>query len=162
MSTNRFVRVIETLCLHEVKYIVVGGVAAVLQRVPINTIDFDIVHDREEENVQRLMAALAVLGVTYRDESRNLTPTQADLLSAQCHPLRTGRLDLDVMGALGESLDYTNLLPDTDKIEVAGYIVDVLKLEKLIDIKRKLTRPKDRFMLIHLEATLEERERTRD
>ena len=37
-----------------------------------------------------------------------------------------------------------------------------VKLEKLIDIKRKLTRPKDRFMLIHLEATLEERERMRD
>jgi hypothetical protein len=145
-----------------VKYIVVGGVAAVLQRVPINTIDFDIVHDREDENVQRLMAALAVLGVTYRVESRNLTPTQADLLSAQCHPLRTGRLDLDIMGTLGEHLDYTDLLPDTDKIEVAGYIVDVLKLEKLIDIKRNLTRPKDRFMLIHLEATLEERERARE
>ena len=162
MSTNRFVRVIETLCLHEVRYIVVGGVAAVLQRVPINTIDFDIVHDREEENVQRLMAALAVLGVTYRDESHGLSPTQADLLSPQCHPLRTGRLDLDLMGTLGEHLDYADLLADTDKIEVAGYVLDVLKLEKLIDIKRKLTRPKDRFMLIHLEATLEERERMRD
>ena len=162
MSTNRFVRVIETLCLHEVRYIVVGGVAAVLQRVPINTMDFDIVHDREVENVQRLMAALAVLGVTYRDESPNLVPTQADLVSDQCQRLRTGRLDLDIMGTLGEHLDYAGLLADTDKLEVAGYIVDVLKLEKLIDIKRKLTRPKDRFMLIHLEATLEERERKPD
>lgn len=161
MSTNRFVRIIETLCLHEVRYIVVGGVAAVLQRVPINTMDFDIVHDREPENVQRLLAALAVLGVTYRDDSPNLTPTEADLLSAQSQRLRTGRLDLDIMGTLGEGLAYLDLLPDTDKIEVAGHAVDVLTLEKLIEIKRKLTRPKDRFALIHLEATLEERERMR-
>ena len=162
MSTNRFVRLIETLCLHEVRYIVVGGVAAVLQRVPINTMDFDIVHDRDRENVLRLSAALAVLGVTYRDNSSNLAPTEADLASAQCLRLRTGHLDLDILGILGDGLTYSDLLPDTDKIEVAGHIVDVLKLEKLIELKRKLTRPKDRFMLIHLEATLEERSRMRD
>lgn len=161
MSTNRFVRIIETLCLHEVKYVVVGGVAAVLQRVPINTMDFDIVHDQEQENVQRLLAALAVLGVSYRDDSLRLAPTQADLMSTETQRLRTGRLDLDIMGALGDGLSYVDLLPDSDKMEVAGYPIDVLKLEKLIDIKRKLTRPKDQFMLVHLVATLEERERLR-
>ncbi len=161
MLTNRFVRLIETLCLHEVRFIVVGGVAAVLQRVPINTMDFDIVHDRERENVQRLSAALAVLGVAYRDGSQNLSPTEDDLASARCLRLRTGRLDLDIMGVLDEGQAYADLLPDSEKIEVAGHVVDVLKLEKLIEIKRKLTRPKDRFMLIHLEATLEERERAR-
>jgi len=144
-----------------VKYIVVGGVAAVLQRVPINTMDFDIVHDRDQENAQRLFGALAVLGVTVRDDSLSLAPSLADLLSTQSQRLRTGRLDLNIMGTLGDGLAYPDLLPDTDKIEVAGYIVDVLKLEKLIDIKRRLSRPKDQFMLIHLLATLEERERLR-
>jgi hypothetical protein len=161
VSTNRFVRLIETLCLHEVRYIVVGGVAAVLQRVPVNTMDFDIVHDRDPENVQRLSAALALLGATVRDSPQNLSPTQDELATAPCLRLRTGHLDLDLMGILAEGLTYADLLPDSEKIEVAGYIVDVLKLEKLIDLKRKATRPKDRFMLIHLEATLEERERMR-
>lgn len=161
MSTNRFVRLIETLCLHEVRFIVVGGVAAVLQRVPINTMDFDIVHDRDRENVQRLAAALALLGVAYRDSAPNLGPTEDDLATAPCLRLRTGHLDLDIMGDLGGGQTYSELLADAEKIEVAGHIVDVLKLEKLIELKRKLTRPKDRFMLIHLEATLEERERMR-
>lgn len=161
MSTNRFVRLIETLCLHEVKYIIVGGVAAVLQRVPINTIDFDIVHARDPENIQRLAAALAVLGVTFRDDSsRELT--ESDLTSEPCVRLRTGRLDLDLMATLGENEGYSDLLPNTDRLEVAGYLVDVLKLEKLIELKRTMTRPKDRFMLVHLEATFEERERMRD
>lgn len=161
MSTNRFVRLIETLCLHEVNFIVVGGVAAVLQRVPINTTDFDIVHARDMENIQKLVAALAVLGASFRDNS-SLEPSEADLASLQCLRLRTGRLDLDLMASLGENEGYAELLPETDRLEIAGHRVDVLKLEKLIALKRNMTRPKDRFMLVHLEATLEERQSMRD
>ena len=159
VSTNRFVRVIETLCLHEVRFIVVGGVAAVLQRVPINSMDFDIVHDIEVENVHHLLDALAVLGATYRDVATNLTPMEADLLGLKSQLLRTGRLDLNIRSTLGDALGYVDLLPDTDRLEVAGYIVDILKLEKLIEIDRRSTLPKDRFRLAHLEATLEERNR---
>jgi hypothetical protein len=32
-----------------------------------------------------------------------------------------------------------------------------LTLEKLIELKRKLSRPKDKLMLLHLEAALDER-----
>jgi hypothetical protein len=161
VSTNRFVRLIETFCLHEVKYVVVGGVAAVLQRVPINTMDFDVVYANDVENAQRLTAALAVLGTTHReDTSREVT--EAELVLGQTLHCRAGRLDLDLMSTLGESDSYAALLPDTDRLEVAGYLVDVLKLEKLIQLKRTMSRPKDRFMLLHLEATLEERERMRD
>jgi len=39
---NRFLRLIEVLVRHDVRLIVIGGVAAVLQRVPINTQDFDL------------------------------------------------------------------------------------------------------------------------
>jgi hypothetical protein len=44
-------------------------------------------------------------------------------------------------------------------MDVFGLSVRVLKLEKLIELKRALSRPKDKLMLLHLEATLEERER---
>jgi hypothetical protein len=37
----------------------------------------------------------------------------------------------------------------------------VLKLETLIEIKRQLHRPKDKLMLMHLEAALDEREKLR-
>jgi hypothetical protein len=159
VSTNRFVRIIETLCLHEVRFIVVGGVAAVLQRVPINTTDFDIIHDREVENVHRLLDVLAVLGATYRDDANNRTPTATELLGPESQLLRTGRLDLNIRSTLGDALAYADLLPDTDRVEVAGHNVDILKLEKLINISRQSTLPKDRFRLAHLEATLEERNR---
>jgi hypothetical protein len=44
-----------SLCDSGVEFIVVGGVAAVLQGVPITTTDLDIVHRRTPENVARLL-----------------------------------------------------------------------------------------------------------
>jgi len=44
-----------------VEFIVVGGVAAVLQAVPIVTMDVDIVHRRTPENTARLMDVLSRL-----------------------------------------------------------------------------------------------------
>ena len=46
---------------HQVELIVVGGVAAVLQGVPVTTVDLDVVHLRSVANVERLLQALAVL-----------------------------------------------------------------------------------------------------
>ena len=56
---NRFLHLIEVLVRYDVHFIVVGGVAAVLQRVPINTQSFDLVHERTEDNVQRLKERLS-------------------------------------------------------------------------------------------------------
>ena len=65
-----------------------------------------------------------------------------------------------VMDRLG--LGYDDLVATTDTLEVCGHEVRVLTLQKLIELKRGMTRPKDKLMLIHLEATLEERERMRE
>jgi Nucleotidyl transferase of unknown function (DUF2204) len=161
VSTNRFVRIIETLSLHEVRFIIVGGVAAVLQRVPVNTVDFDILYDCEPENVQRLLSALALLGAVLRDQPGHQSVSEQLLLSSGMHRLHTEHLDLDAMSKLQDGSGYRDLLSETDKIDVAGYVVDVLKLEKLIELKQHLTRAKDRFLLVHMQATLEERNRMR-
>lgn len=161
MSANRFLSIVEVLVAHQVRFIVVGGVAAVLQRVPVNTLDFDIVHDRTADNLDRLLAALTQLGTVYRDDPRNLKPQRFHLEGPRMQLLRTAAgLDFDVLGSIEEGLQYDNLLPDSEWVEVAGHSIRVLTLEKLIDIKRKLKRPKDQFMLLQLEATLDERNRS--
>ena len=143
------------------RYIVVGGVAAVLQRVPINTQDFDLVHDREQDNVERLLLALAELGAVYRDDPRNLRPNESHLVGSGNQLLRAGNLKFDVLGAIDWGGGYHELLPATEILDVGGHAVRVLKLESLIEIKRQLTRPKDKLMLMHLEAALDEREKLR-
>jgi hypothetical protein len=146
---------------HDVRYIVVGGVAAVLQRVPINTQDFDLVHDRQKDNVERLLLALAELGAVYRDDPRNLRPNASHLVGPGNQLLRAGTLKFDVLGAIDWGGGYPELLPATEILDVGGHAVRVLKLESLIEIKRQLTRPKDKLMLMHLEAALDEREKLR-
>ena len=49
-----FSAVLEVLRRHDVEFIVVGGVCAVLIGAPIATFDVDIVHSRTDENLERL------------------------------------------------------------------------------------------------------------
>jgi hypothetical protein len=57
---QHFVReVIERLARAQVEFVVVGGVSAVLQGVPITTVDLDICYRRTPQNIGRLVAALA-------------------------------------------------------------------------------------------------------
>lgn len=49
--------ILKVLTKHEVDFIVVGGVSAVLQGAPINTFDVDVVHSRKAANVRKLLSA---------------------------------------------------------------------------------------------------------
>lgn len=139
------------------RFIIVGGMSAVLHRVPVVTEDVDIVHDRSADNVERLLRALTDLNAFYRDDPRRIRPSASHLSGPGHQLLEVGMVSLDVLGTIDDALTYPDLLPDSVAMEVAGHPVRVLSLEKLIELKRKLGRPKDRFMLLHLEATLDER-----
>ena len=65
-SPPEFAAILRELVRHKVDFIVVGGVAAVLDGAPINTFDLDIVHSRSPENLSRLRQALDSLDAVYR------------------------------------------------------------------------------------------------
>jgi hypothetical protein len=48
---------------HEVKYVIIGGIAAVLYGVPRATFDLDILIDPTKENAQRLLNSLLEAGL---------------------------------------------------------------------------------------------------
>lgn len=56
---NQLRGVFASLQQHNVKYVVIGGIAAVLHGVPRATFDLDILIEATPENAQRLLAALA-------------------------------------------------------------------------------------------------------
>jgi len=60
---NRLQDVFGSLSRHEVRYVVIGGIAAVLHGVPRATFDLDILIDPTAENAKRLLAALAAAGL---------------------------------------------------------------------------------------------------
>jgi hypothetical protein len=55
--------VFESLQRHEVRYLVIGGIAAVLHGVPRATFDLDILIEASRENAQRLLDALLNAGL---------------------------------------------------------------------------------------------------
>ena len=59
---NRLQDVFKFFQQHEVKYLVIGGIASVLYGVPRATFDLDILIEATTENARRLLAALAEAG----------------------------------------------------------------------------------------------------
>jgi len=59
---NRLQDVFKSFQQHEVRYIVVGGVASVLHGVPLATFDLDILIDPTDDNALRLLSALVDAG----------------------------------------------------------------------------------------------------
>ncbi len=140
---------------HEVDFLVVGMVAAVLQGVPAATFDVDIVHRRTPENVERLMRFLASVDATYRDRAgRRLPPDARSLLGTGHNPFRTSLGDLDALGALHGGRGYTELEPRSVVMKLGGVDLRVLSLEALIEEKERLGREKDLAVLPLLRRTL--------
>lgn len=159
MAKTDFLALLRTLNGHGVDYIVVGGVAAVLQGAPVSTFDLDVVHSRQKENIVRLVAVLQELDAYYRAQpERRLTP-DASHLSSPGHQLLATRFGpLDLLGEIGAGRGYEDLLPESIMVRAGEQVlVRVLNLETLITMKEELAQEKDRAVIPVLRRTLEEK-----
>jgi hypothetical protein len=149
------------LCDSGVEFIIVGGVAAVLQGAPITTTDLDIVHRRTPENVSRLLALLLQLDATMRYDMarRGLRPTAEMLAGKGQINLSTSLGPIDPLCQLHEGQGYDELLPHSIAVHDEGRLLHVLDLPMLIAAKTQAGRPKDRLVLPILIATLQERDK---
>lgn len=155
----RLVELLGVLVRHEVEFVVVGGVAAVINGAPITTSDLDILHRRTPENVRRLVAAVTEIDATFRSDSRKIRPNESHLLGPGHALLQTTLGVLDSLGTIETNTTYEDVLVDTFVTEVAGLSIRALTLERLIKVKEQAGRPKDLRMLPELRATLAERNR---
>jgi hypothetical protein len=139
------------LALHDagVEFIVVGGLAAVINGSPVNTYDVDVVHRRTSENVDRILPVLDALDAVYSVQLL-LSPGHSNLIT------KYGPLDL--LGAIGHDLGYEELLPKSTEVLIAeGVSARILNLETLIELKEQLNGEKDRAMLPILRQALAEK-----
>lgn len=147
--------ILEGLLKAGVDFILVGGLAAVIQGAPITTMDVDIVHDQSVENIDRLFAFLKSIDAFYRRPDDKVIQPKADDLSGGGHVLFTTRLGpLDVLAAIEEGRAYGDLLEHTVEIGFRNHTIRVLDLKMLIELKRSSTDPKDMQRLPVLEETL--------
>jgi hypothetical protein len=146
-----------------VDFIVVGGMAAIILGVPIFTQDLDIVHRRTSENVARLLAWLLAHGAYHRLDlaNRRLPPKEDALLGHGHVNLQTDLGKIDVLCELGEGEGYDEIVADTVVVDNGTFTLRVLDLPRLITVKAKAGRPKDRAVLPVLVATLDEQRRAK-
>jgi hypothetical protein len=138
---------------------IVGGVSAVLHGAPVTTFDLDVVHARNPENIARLLSALEELDAVYRAQpERQLRPDESHLASPGHQLLLTRFGPLDVLGMIGKSRTWDDLLDHTRSLEVEpGVVVRVLDLETQIAVKEELGSPKDAAVLPLLRQALKAR-----
>jgi len=147
--------------LEGVEFILVGGVAAAVQGAPIVTQDVDILYRLDIDNVLRLEKALVALDAVARDDPRRLRFALSHLQTKGHKLASTMHGPLDVLGSVNEEqLVYEDLLPYTERMSFGTFEIAVLRLQKLIELKRRLGRPKDLAVLPVLEATQREREQS--
>jgi hypothetical protein len=149
-----------TLAEHRVRYVVIGGLAAVLHGSAVATVDADICPDPEPENLRRLCAALDDMHARIR------TPDDDDGIDFRCEPgllvqmkmlnLFTdfGAFDLSFSPAAFDG--YQDLVTHAVEISVAGVSVWVAALDDVILSKETANRPKDKAGLPHLYALRDE------
>ncbi len=137
-----------------VDFVVVGGVAVVLQASPRFTRDLDICYGAEPDNLQRLGAVLLAIGATLRgvEEDVPFVPDARALRRTQMLTLTTREGDLDLLVDPIGSPGYAALRARADRMDLDGITVAVASVEDLIAMKRAAGRPQDLVDLESLEV----------
>ncbi len=147
--------ILEGLVKANVRFILVGGLAAVIQGAPVTTLDVDIVCDRSEENISRLFDFLRSVGAVFRRPDDKTIPLKREDVSSFVHALLSTRLGpLDVLAVIEEGKTYNDLIDHTVQIKFRGHTLHVLNLETLIRLKKTSKNPKHRQQIPVLEEVL--------
>ncbi len=155
--TPSFREILEVLNEHQVEYIVVGGVAAVIHGAPTTTFDLDALIRVDQTNAERLARALSRLEARFREHAETIRPTTEDILAGGHLLLMTRAGPLDILGFVGDRQRYEDLLGASSEIGMSVGAIQVLNIEALIDEKRRMGRTKDIAAAELLEAVLRHR-----
>jgi predicted nucleotidyltransferase len=156
-----FSRIIKLLANNDIKFILVGGVAANVHGSDRGTTDVDIVYARDSENLKRISEALSLYNPYLRDAPPDL-PFELDETTLEMglnFTLVTDIGNLDLFGEIAGGGNFNDLLLFSNEIEVFNVKCLCLNLKRLIEVKRAAGRPKDFESISELEAILEERQK---
>ena len=133
---NQLLDVFSSFQKHQVKYLVIGGIASVLYGVPRATFDLDILIEATPENAKRLLNALedAHLGTAAF--------TTAEELLAHEITIFKDHVRIDVQ-TLTPGIEFENAWENRNTVEYQGRNFQVVSKEDLLASKRASGREKD-------------------
>lgn len=151
----RFLELLEVLRNSGTEFVIVGGVAAIIEGAPVTTLDLDIVYRADTANIERLATALERLGAKYRDPAgRVIAPTVERLRQNRVNLLETSAGLLDALQEIGDKWGYEEIVDRSSERPVGDLKVRVLDLAAIIETKEASARPKDEATLPVLRETL--------
>jgi hypothetical protein len=159
-TATDFRALVEALTDQQVEFVIVGGVALVVQGAPRTTADLDICYARDPANLERLSGALLPLHATLRGAPAGL-PFQADpqtLRSGLNFTLDTDKGEIDILGEVTGVGGFAQAAADAVIMELYGRTVRVMSLATLERAKRAAGRLKDLADLAYI-AELRQRGR---
>ena len=155
---------IAALTRNAVEFVVIGGVAAQLHRLPMPaTVDLDITPSRSPENLIRLAkvfdeidAALATAGEygTWFPRHPISNWAQYDMIHLVT---KFGLLDL-VFAPEGSEDGFNELIRESQKLQLGKHVVRVISVDTWERLKLATKRDKDIFHLLLLARHREQRE----
>lgn len=154
---------LQILTVHNVDFVVIGGIAARLWGSAMITRDLDICYARTPANLKRLAAALSEVHAELRGV-REKVPFLLDartLAAGDSFTFSTDVGDLDCLGTPTGTGGYGDLRSDAERMDIDGLKVWVTSLTDLIDMKRAAGRNKDLVAVENLGALRDERGRRR-
>jgi hypothetical protein len=162
MPTSDFEAVFAALQSAGVRYLVVGGVAVVLQGYPRFTADLDLVVSLDRENLLGLVDALSTLGYRPREpvpaaaladaETRRLWIQEKDLTVFSFWSPGHPATEIDVF--VTEPFPIEPALARALRVQLGALTVPVASIPDLIFLKRQSARTKDLDDIQALEAIL--------
>ena len=152
--------ILDSLSRHEVRYLVIGGIAAVLFGSPYPTEDLDICPDGKGSNRQRLSEALIELDAKewdpHKDEFVEREWTEDLLATDKTWLLETRFGRLDIVFAPAGTGGYSDLAHRRQMIRLGDRDTPVSAIEDLIRMKEAAGRERDRQQVPTLRKMLEE------
>lgn len=133
---NRLKDIFASFQQHDVRYVVIGGVASVLHGVPRATFDLDILILAESDNAQRLLKALLAAGLA----SASMT-TPEELLANEITIFKD-RVRIDVQTST-PGLKFEDAWMRRETMTYHGQDFFVVSKQDLISSKRGAGRPVD-------------------
>ena len=153
---------LRVLLAHDVRFVIIGGIAGVLLGSPSLTFDLDVCYERDPRNLEAMAAALRELKATLCGAPPSL-PYLLDVKTLQLgdsFTFDTITGSLDCVGTPSGTTGYSDLIRNASEVVVDGDLhVMVASIDDLIRMKRAAGRTKDLLAVEILSALKEEREK---
>jgi hypothetical protein len=154
--------IVKRLYAAEVRFVLIGGLAAVRHGISYMTYDVDVCVPLEAENFRKIERAITDLHPRFRQRKDIPFVLSDDVLrDLKNLYLQTDLGPLDCLGEVKGIGDYSVALSKSQSASFPFGTVQVLKIEPLIRAKEAIGRPQDLIVVAQLRAIQERLEKNK-